>query len=157
MTVSQYLDFEVAIGPGADQRYPVIVLHAPGGEARETMQFPSDEMQLAAELAPIQDALIGQAPHDVLWRLQRFGTALFEALLTGDVRSRYDVSRSQAQAQNENLGLRIKLRILAPETLGVPWEFIYDPTNRGAPGANQGCQADRQAGTGAAGGAALRL
>jgi hypothetical protein len=122
-----YLDFEVAIEAGADQRYPIHVVRAPGGEARATMQFPFDKTQLAAQLAPIQDALVGAGPYNALQLMRAFGTALFEALLTGDVRSRYDVSRSQAQAQNKNLGLRIKLRILAPEMLGVPWEFLYDP------------------------------
>lgn len=125
MNQTTYLDFELAIEAGAGQRYPVTVLHAPGGEARAIMQFPFDGTQLAAQLAPIQDALIGEGPNNALQLMRAFGTALFDALLIGDVRSRYDVSRSTAQSQK--LGLRIKLRILAPEMLGVPWEFLYDP------------------------------
>jgi hypothetical protein len=35
-----YLDFELEIGLGAGCEYPVAAVHAPTGEARETMRFP---------------------------------------------------------------------------------------------------------------------
>jgi hypothetical protein len=40
------------------------------------------------------------------------------------VRSRYDVSRNTAAQQGK--GLRLKLRINAPELAALPWEFLYD-------------------------------
>jgi hypothetical protein len=46
-------------------------------------------------------------------------------LLTGDVRTVYDRSR-QAVADNGE-GLRIRLRINAPDLATAPWEFLYDP------------------------------
>jgi hypothetical protein len=41
-----YLDFDLEIGPGKGREYPVTVLHSPGGEAREIMHFPYDELAL---------------------------------------------------------------------------------------------------------------
>jgi hypothetical protein len=35
-----YLDFELEIGPGRGQEYPISVVRSPAGEARETMRFP---------------------------------------------------------------------------------------------------------------------
>ena len=60
--------------------------------------------------------------------VQAFGVALFEALFTGEVRTRYDVS--QVQARQEGLGLRLKLRIHDPQLAALPWEFLYDPRQR---------------------------
>ena len=45
-------------------------------------------------------------------------------LMSGDVRNRYDLSRRHADEQRK--GLRLKLRIEAPELAAVPWEFLYD-------------------------------
>ena len=57
--------------------------------------------------------------------VQDFGRALFDALLTGEVRVRYDVSLRDATLQGR--GLRLKLRINTPEMAALPWEFLYDP------------------------------
>ena len=57
--------------------------------------------------------------------MQDFGRELFNALLTGETRSRYDVSVGAARQQGK--GLRLKLRILPPELAKLPWEFLYDP------------------------------
>jgi CHAT domain-containing protein len=49
---------------------------------------------------------------------------MFEALFTGDIRSCFDVSRHNAHAAGK--GVRIKLRIQAPEVATLPWEYLYD-------------------------------
>lgn len=56
--------------------------------------------------------------------VRTFGSALFDAIISGEVRSRYDVSRQLAATQGK--GLRIKLRVDSPALLGVAWEFLYD-------------------------------
>ena len=56
--------------------------------------------------------------------VQDFGKDLFKALLGGEVLSRYEVSRREAQQQRK--GLRLKLRFQAPELAALPWEFLYD-------------------------------
>ncbi|MBN2394269.1 MAG: SUMF1/EgtB/PvdO family nonheme iron enzyme, partial [Anaerolineae bacterium] len=113
--------------------YPVTVLRSPAGEARERAEFPFGELELENRLQALQIALLrtGSVLRQVLTpeeqAVQAFGCALFEMLLCGEVRSRYDVSLREAAAQGK--GLRIKLRVLPPELAVLPWEFIYDPRN----------------------------
>ena len=125
-----YLDFDLEIGPGQGREYPVAVLRSPAGEARETMRFPFDDLQLESRLKDLQIALLrsGGKRRQILspeeQAVQAFGAELFNALFTGEVRSRYDVSQDRAVRQDK--GLRVKLRIAAPELAALPWEFLYD-------------------------------
>jgi hypothetical protein len=125
-----YLDFELEIGSGVGRDYPVIVVHSPAGEARETMRFPFDELALENRLKDLQIALLrsgGQrrkTPLPEEQTVQEFGRALFDALFTGEVRSRYDMS--WREAAQKDLGLRLKLRIQSPPLATLPWEFLYD-------------------------------
>ncbi len=125
-----YLDFDLEIGPGQGREYPVAVLRSPAGEAREVMRFPFDELQLDSRLKDLQIALLrsGGRRRQILLpeeqAVQAFGQALFNALFTAEVRSRYDVSQIKAAGQDR--GLRVKLRIAAPELAALPWEFLYD-------------------------------
>jgi formylglycine-generating enzyme required for sulfatase activity len=126
-----YLDFELEIGVSDGSTYPVTVLRSPAGEARERVEFPFGKLELENRLQALQIALLrtGNILRQVLTpeeqAVQAFGRALFEMLLCGDVRSRYDVSLHEAAAQGT--GLRIKLRVQSPELAALPWEFIYDP------------------------------
>ncbi len=125
-----YLDFELEVGSGTERGYPLVVVRSPAGEARETMCFPFDEHGLESRLKDLQIALLcsGAKLRRILSEKERvvqgFGQALFDALLVGEVRSRYDVSFEIAADQGK--GLRLKLRIHPPELAAVPWEFLYD-------------------------------
>jgi hypothetical protein len=123
----QYLDFDLEIGPGHGRTYPVAVLHSSAGEAHGTMHFPFDAATLNKHLDQVQAALVssGQARRQAAQAVQDFGQRLFEALFTGDIRSCYDVSQREAARQDDR-GLRIKLRVQAPELAALPWEFLYD-------------------------------
>ncbi len=115
MTEITYLDFELQIDVAdGNGDYLVTILQASAGEAQARLTLPGDAFTLAADLVslPATDA-------------QSFGLALFDALLTGEIRSRYAVSQQMA-AQQER-GLRLKLRITPSELLAVPWELLYDP------------------------------
>lgn len=126
-----YLDFEIEIGSGSGRDYPVAVVRSPAGEAEETMHFPFDELALDNRLKDLQIALLrsGGSRRQALsaeeQHVQAFGRDLFNALLTGEVRSRYDISCREARQQGK--GLRLKLRIQPPELAALPWEFLYDP------------------------------
>lgn len=130
-TYLDYLDFELEIGPGSGREYPIAVIRSAGGEARETMHFPFDELALENQLLALQNVLLrsGGKYRQILSPraqiVQDFGRALFNALFTGEVRSRYAVSRQEAVRQGK--GLRLKLRIQSPELAALPWEFLYDP------------------------------
>ncbi len=127
----EYLDFEIEIGasPGA-QQYPVAVLRSPAGEARATMQFPFDRLALDNRLLALQNALLRSgvvrrrvsSPDEQA--VQDFGAALFDALIANEIRSRFDTSVRLAEEQGR--GLRLKLRINAPELALLPWELLYD-------------------------------
>ncbi len=127
-----YLDFELVIGAGTGKKrfYPVIVNDSPAGEAYEFMEFPFNERELENQLQALQYALIRSSskrrkiisPEEQT--VQNFGRALFDALFSKEVRSRYDVSQNIAFSQGR--GLRIKLRIQSAELASLPWEFLYD-------------------------------
>jgi tetratricopeptide (TPR) repeat protein len=94
------------------------------------MEFPYDEITLDSRLKDLQVALLrsGGARRQALTReetgVREFGQAIFDALLSGDARSRYDVSSQDARRQGK--GLRLKLRIRPPELARLPWEYLYD-------------------------------
>ena len=119
-------DFDLEIGPGDGSNYPVAVLNSPSGQARATMAFPfADPDALSAELAAIENAVLGAGGAAANQRVQNFGARLFHALFTGEVRTVYDRSQQATSAAGE--GLRIKLRVNASELATVPWEFLFDP------------------------------
>lgn len=125
----EYLDLEIEIGPGAPDGYPVAV-RSPAGEPRGSLRLPFEGLELENKLQSLRLALLASSttvrrmasPEDAA--VEAFGAALFESLFTGDVRSCFDVCRRDAAAVGK--GVRIKLRIHAPEVATMPWEFMYD-------------------------------
>jgi len=128
-----YRDFEIEIAPGQGNGYPVAVLRSPSGQARNTMHLPFDQRMLEQQLTALEKAVLGKPNEDMIpWPTgqdnqiaQHFGSQLFEALIRDEVRSVYDMSRQATIANGQ--GLRVKLRINAPELAIIPWEFLYDP------------------------------
>ncbi len=127
----QYLDLDLEIGAGSGREYPVVV-RSPAGEARIVMRFPYDDLTLESRLKDLRIALLRSANvhrkalSDEEQAVQEFGRTLFEALLAGDARALFDVSRATA-AQEGKSGVRLRLRIQAPELAALPWEYLYDP------------------------------
>ena len=116
-------DFDLQIDVGDGRRYAVAVLSSPAGAARGNMTFPFDAATFAAYLAGLEQAL-RKPTNGGVDVAQEFGAAIFDALMQGDILAAYDRSRQLTDAADQ--GLRIKLRILAPELLTLPWEFLYD-------------------------------
>jgi len=82
-----YLDFELAIGAGDGNTYPVRVIRSPAGEQRASTQFPFDELELKNKLQGLQIALLksGATRRDVVQpeekaSIEDFGKALFGTL-----------------------------------------------------------------------------
>ncbi len=127
--IRDYLDFDLEIRKDAPIGYSVSV-RSPAGEAQEQMSFPFNERQLRDRLKDLEIALLRSGgTRRSLSReelpVQDFGRSLFEALLVGDVRTRYLMSLDKAEQQEK--GLRMKLRVQPPELAVLPWEFLYDP------------------------------
>ena len=126
----EYLDFDLEIGEGAGREYPVKVIHSPAGEGRETMVFPFDTLALQNRLLTLELALLrsGGKRRKALSQeeqtVQDFGRELFCSVMRGEVLSRFDVSRREAQHQGK--GLRLRLRLQTPQLAALPWEFLYD-------------------------------
>jgi len=124
-----YLDFELEIRGGGPREYQVAV-RSPAGEAQGQMRFPFDEWELKDRLQSLEIALLRSGgtrrrmPSPEEHTVQDFGRGLFESLLVGDVRTRYEMSLSEARRQGK--GLRLKLRIQPSELAVLPWEFLYD-------------------------------
>jgi tetratricopeptide (TPR) repeat protein len=124
-----YLDFELEVREGGPREYPLAV-RSPAGEAQAEMRFPFDEWELKDRLQALEIALLRSGgtrrriPSPEEHTVQDFGRGLFEAILVGDVSTRYEMSLSEARRQGK--GLRLKLRIHPPELAVLPWEFLYD-------------------------------
>lgn len=125
MTPIEYLDLEVAIGPGRTGGYPIQVLRSPAGESQGALIWPWPGGQLQALLQEIR-ATVGGEHHEPTEKVARkVGETLFRGLFSGDVGICYEASRAAARIQGK--GLRVKLRIEPPELHAVPWELLFDP------------------------------
>jgi hypothetical protein len=142
----EFLDFELRISAGSGGSYAVAVVHSPAGEATATMRFSFDDQELKLGLQALKNARGSGAPTRKGGEPQRdlilprvnaslsrdavkdFGRCLFEALLPSKVCICYRTSLSTARAQGK--GLRIRLRVDAPELAILPWEHLYDEAER---------------------------
>src|SRR5579862_8903349 len=127
----EYLDFEIEIGRARGRVYPVAVLRSPAGETRSEMRLPFTGEGLKARLTLLETAVpfsgvtrIRKATTPDETPIQAFGDMLFTALFTGEVLGAYD--SGQRSAREQHAGLRIKLRVQAPELAVLPWELLYD-------------------------------
>ncbi len=127
----EYLDFELEINTGTAREYPVTIIRSPAGEASEIMHFPYEEQVLENHLISLKNIIEPSdgSQNELFFKddhvVQDFGKDLFLALFAGEIRNRYDVSIEKARIENK--GLRIKLRLRAPELAALPWEFMFDP------------------------------
>ncbi|MEZ4662219.1 MAG: CHAT domain-containing protein [Caldilineaceae bacterium] len=131
----EYFDFDLDIQQAPENQY-LVAVRSPAGEAQETVTLAYDALTLDNRLKDVEIALLqaGSRHRRVLQpaeqTVQRFGAELFDLLLTGNIRNRYDVSLAQAQQQQR--GLRLRLCCDAPALAALPWEFLYD-ARRGDP------------------------
>ncbi|MFN8484766.1 MAG: CHAT domain-containing protein [Anaerolineae bacterium] len=112
-----YVDFDVAIA-SASSGYTVNVLTSPAGQASATTQF-------ALDAGPIADgvAALKRAQFDTTLAKSLGGT-LLAALLQGGVADAYFATLGRAESQQR--GIRLRLRVNAPELKALPWEYLYD-------------------------------
>jgi formylglycine-generating enzyme required for sulfatase activity len=125
-----YLDFEVEIGVKDDDGYPLAVLHSPAGNARSRLRLMLSGLELENRLLALEKALLRSGGQRLKMlstderTVQSFGRELFSAIFHDDIRGLYFQSRQMADSQHR--GLRLKLRIHAPELAVLPWEYLFD-------------------------------
>jgi hypothetical protein len=131
-----YLDFELSIDRRGDGAYEISA-RSPAGEARARSPLRFDHADLDAPLAGFRAAVRGlrdlgsdadggatvAAPPEA--GVRALGTALFRAAMVDGVGECWRVSL--AKVREREMGLRVQLRIQAPEVAALPWEFLYDP------------------------------
>ena len=125
------VDFELEIGPRSVSGYPVIGRVSGGGEASELMRWSIRGRELEGRLAAIRDSVLASsatvrraaAPDEQ--PVRTFGQGLFEAAITGKVRSLYWIAYQQSRQEGRQL--RLVLRIAPPELARLPWEYLFDP------------------------------
>lgn len=129
MEAIEYLGFEVEIGQGSNNEYPVRAT-SQAGQAYATMRLPFDAQALEGELEVLRAAM---RPTDAGHRrkesrpeqqIQAFGQTLFDALFRNQIRVLYNSIRYQANEENKLF--RLELRIEPQELAILPWESLYD-------------------------------
>ncbi len=115
---NSYELFDLRIFRGQNGIYPVEVLRSPAGEADGEFRIPFQLNEIAALLEQLES---GEADRK---RLQEIGQQLYQALFTPGIERRYNESLALLK---ENVGLRVRLRIDAPELTVLPWEFLCGP------------------------------
>ncbi len=112
-----YVDFGVSIAPGANG-YAVNVLASPAGQASATTQVTLDSGSIADGVAALRAARFDIA------LAKSLGGQLLADLLQGNVANAYFATLGRAESQQS--GMRLRLRINAPELKALPWEYLYD-------------------------------
>lgn len=120
--LAPFHDFELLIADRQQQSYPVRVIESPAGQAEGLFEMPWKQDDLERTLVEMEE-----------WKtsgrsLVDFGTRLFNALFTDDVRARF--AESVGRVARDDAGLRIRLRFDPPELQELPWELLYDPEKR---------------------------
>ena len=122
----EYEDFELRIEPD-DRGYRARVVHSPAGQASSCFELASLEAECEDLLSEIGRPRRGLRSMETveLEAIQRFGGALFDTVLDGEVAQ--VLRESQSIARQGGAGLRWRLRLSeVPQLAALPWEFLYD-------------------------------
>jgi len=149
MNLSDYASFDIDLGPDGGSAYALSILDSPAGAVRTRFVTPFTDADVrewhALVMASIQAArtLAGTAAAPTtLWgggqvqsssspmsgveqRAVDWGLRLSAALFDAQVCALFQESRARTSVAKQ--GLRIKLRVRAPELAVLPWELLLDP------------------------------
>jgi CHAT domain len=122
-----YQDFDLSLDK-APEGFRATVRASPAGSASSDFVLPFDTVKLENYILRLGRVRRGvrriDSPESLAAR--EFGGALFQAVFTGEVRACLRSSLDDTLRRDE--GLRLRLRVNAPELWGLPWEFLYYPT-----------------------------
>lgn len=118
LATREYRVFELLVGARTAEGYPVTITRSPSGEASELLQFDLERAGIRSNLQQLQ-AGTADAPF-----LVELGWYLFESLFPPSIASLYRQSLEKVRSAGQ--GLRIHLRLEAPELAGLPWEYLWD-------------------------------
>jgi ATP/maltotriose-dependent transcriptional regulator MalT len=114
----EYETFELLVGTRTATGYPLTITQSAAGEASSLCTLDPARDDLQADLQRIETG-------DTTDRLlPEFGRRLFDALFPDPIAAVYRSSLGLAWGQGK--GLRVRLRLEAPELAVLPWEYLYD-------------------------------
>ncbi|MGH2920540.1 MAG: CHAT domain-containing protein, partial [Gaiellaceae bacterium] len=122
----EYDTLQIRLQPSGDDTYHVVAT-APGVETAGKFRVPFDARDLKIFVLEVGRTRRGarslNSPQ--MESAKGFGSELFDALFSADVRDVYH--SASAQAESAGKGLRITLLLgQAPELMHVPWEYLCD-------------------------------
>ncbi|MDD5393937.1 MAG: SUMF1/EgtB/PvdO family nonheme iron enzyme [Thiothrix sp.] len=127
-----YSNFDLLLTE-TDGGYEVRVVDSPAGQASHTFSLPFSTPELEVFILKI-----GQNRGSIrslnlenidISSVKKLGGALYDCLFSGDVAERFRTSL--AVTEREGKGLRIRLFLSgAPSLINIPWELLYDTTNK---------------------------
>ncbi len=124
----EYDQFDLVIEP-LDEHYCARVIESPAGQTSAVFKLPFSDLQVENFVLRLSRSkrLVRRVLSSELAVAKDFGGALFDAVLSGEVRSCFRTSVDQADRRGA--GLRIRLRLTgAPQLADLPWEYLYDGT-----------------------------
>lgn len=122
-----YDELSIRIQPGDGNRYRTVASAPDGSTASGAFVLPFNETELDNFVLRVgrQRLPVRSYRSDQMEEAKRFGSLLFEALITGGVRDLFRSAR--ALAERSRKGLRVTLCLTdVPELMDVPWEFLYE-------------------------------
>lgn len=118
-----YQTFDLRIFRAQDsQTCPLSLLDSPAGQCDAEFHWPFTQAELDELVTRMVDGHLTEE------EICQFGQNLFSALFQDAVGQLWERSLGLTAAQDQ--GLRLRLRIDAPELQQIPWEFLYDPQRR---------------------------
>ncbi len=126
----KYCDFQLEIKEDEIEGISVSARSETSGEAEARIPVPFDEQERLKYLHAVEKALLrsGRQQRRVLTpeedAVQRFGSRLFDSIVTGQIRTLYQETWATAHSQRK--GVRIKLCVPSPRLATLPWEFLFD-------------------------------
>ncbi len=127
MSEKNYLDFDLLI-ERSEEGYTARVLDSPAGQASSHFGPPFSDLELEVFVLRVGRTRRGvrrlESPE--MEEARKMGGQLFDAVFGEEMRS--CLRRSLDTANRQGVGLRLRLRLDAPELADWPWEYLYDPT-----------------------------
>jgi len=113
--------FEILISPaGTANQYAIHAHSRPQGEAKAHTTIRADVPPLPELLPQLEHRGVPRA------KLHELGTKLYRWLFVDEVNLLFNRALGETLVQDE-VGLRVRLRLGAPELDVLPWEFLYSP------------------------------
>jgi len=116
----RYTNFDLWLDAKVGDQYPVRAA-SPLGEVRGFISLEPHQQQIQESQSRLVERKVDQA-----W-LVDFGCQLYNLIFIDRIESLFEQSVAQSLSQADQ-GIRIRLRIEAPELSVLPWEFLYWPS-----------------------------